>query len=131
MRRRMRGVSGGFTLLELMIVIIIIGVLGAVVTLNFVGQADQAKADATRTSMNAVVDALKLYSVRYNAYPPSQQLDLLVVNQYLEDVPLDSWGNQFAYYSPTEQHEWELISAGKDGQWNTQDDIILFPGVGQ
>ena len=64
----------GFTILELMVVIVIMGILGGILTINLVGAADRAKVGATKTSMKAVKAALTMYQTQYSSYPPTGSL---------------------------------------------------------
>lgn len=126
----LRPLPAGFTLLELMFVIIIIGVLGAIVGFNMIGAADRAKEAATRTSMDIVKKALNTYKATYNVYPDSiGGLQLLVQDRLLEKQPADGWNRPLEYYSPTQDfpNGFELLSAGPDGVSGTADDIRVTP----
>lgn len=123
-----RAARRGFTLMELMIVIVILGVLSTVVLLNFAGQADKARIGATQQTMNTVVQALELYRVQHNIYPPRDVgLHALVSERLLKEYPKDAWGIEIAYFSPTPNHPYEIWSAGKDREFNTADDIGQWP----
>lgn len=124
-----RTAARGFTVLELMIVLVIIGVLAGIVGLNLLGAADRAKISATQTSMKTIQAALKMYRVENNVYPPTNFGLLVLVGRYgqLSSIPKDSWGHEFEYFSPTQLFEYELLSAGPDGQFQTPDDIRLVP----
>lgn len=120
----------GFTLLELMIVLVIIGVLGAVVGFNLMGAAEKAKISATKTTMDVTKQALTQYAASYNYYPPSNLgLNILIADRILNEYPKDGWGRELEYASPTARsvNGYELISAGADGQFNTADDIVMMP----
>ncbi|MBL0926792.1 MAG: type II secretion system protein GspG [Phycisphaerales bacterium] len=119
-RRTAAAASRGFTLLELMIVLIIIAVLGTIVTLNFVGAGDKAKYDATRATMKSVVAALSLYRTNYGTYPPSNPgLNVLVQQNLLNPpvLPTDAWERPLVYMSPGPKgfEGFLLVSWGKDG----------------
>lgn len=116
----------GFTLLELMIVIIIIGVLGAVVGLNLIGAADKAKKDATIQSMRTLQQGLKMYHARYSAYPPRDLgFQALISENIIQSPPKDGWGNQFDYLcpSPVTNSFYAIISYGSDGREGGEEDI--------
>lgn len=120
----------GFTLLELMFVIIIIGVLGAIVGYNLLGAADRAKEAATKTSMDIVKKALNTYRAQYNVYPDmTVGLQVLVQDRLLEKYPKDGWERELEYYSPTQTYPlgFELLSRGQDGVSGTADDIRFTP----
>lgn len=122
--------TAGFTLLELMFVIIIIGVLGAIVGFNMLGAATNAKVAASKTTMDIVRKALNTYRAQYNAYPDQTTgLAVLVSNQILDKMPLDGWQRPIEYYSPTPNYPtgFELISAGEDMVSGTEDDIHVTP----
>lgn len=122
--------ASGFTLLELMTVLVIIAVLGAIVGFNLIGAADNAKKQATEASMKTIKAALTQYRVQYNSYPPTGTgLQTLVQERMLSDTPKDGWGRDFEYYSPTQRfpNGFELISAGVDQQFSTPDDLLAEP----
>lgn len=110
-----------FSLLELTLVIAIIGVLMAVAAVNLFGSQDRANKDATVISMENVDNALTEYKLRKSVYPPS--LQILVDEEYLQSMPQDAWGQAFYYSATDEGRGYKLISLGKDGLSNTEDDI--------
>ena len=123
-----------FSLVELMFVLAIMAILATVATLSLTGSAERAKEDKTKMNLQTVGSALKLYQVRYNAYPPtSMGQQALVATSYLDNVVRDGWDQEFAYTAPTINfpNGFEIISAGKDGQFNTADDIRLDPTTEQ
>lgn len=129
-RRLVRSAARGFTILELMFVLIIIGVLGAIVTWNLVGAADKAKMTATRANMDIVKKALNTYRAAYNVYPDTATgLEVLVQERLLEEIPKDGWGRELEYYSPTQTfpNGFELYSAGPDMTSSTADDVRVTP----
>lgn len=115
----------GFTILELMVVIVIMGVLGGILTINLVGAADKAKIAATKTSMKTVKSALAMYRTEYAEYPPTGSLELLRAENMITKEMVDSWGVLFDYYSPTQNSAFAIISAGPDKQFETDDDIWM------
>jgi general secretion pathway protein G len=119
-----------FTLLELMFVIIIIGVLGAIISFSMLGAVDKAKMQTTKTNMSVVKKALNTYRATYNAYPDtSVGLGVLIADKILEKMPVDGWEKPIEYYSPTQAYPsgFELISPGPDMVANTADDIRVTP----
>lgn len=134
-RRRAR--SAGFSLLEMVIVLGIIAVIlgGAITVIGGVG--DGAKLQRIDGDFNSITSALKMYKINGGEYPTTAQgLDALVNEptqqprpkrwtQYSNSVPKDPWGNEYGYKFPgtTNPQEFELISKGKDGQPDTEDDI--------
>ncbi len=117
----------GFSILEVIFVLVIIGIIGSIVGYNLIGMADKAKIDATRQSMGVVQGALKSYYIEYSAYPPTGLLQTLVDSKRLEKMPMDAWNRPFEYYSPTTSYPYSIVSAGPDGQTQTPDDIEAHP----
>lgn len=112
----------GFTLLEIMVVLVIIGVLAALIAPRFIERADEAKVEATRVQMQSVAQALKLYRLQQGTYPRSSEgLKALATpgrhgKRYIDSVPKDAWGNDFAYLMPGVHGDFDLLSYGADGQ---------------
>lgn len=130
--RAIQAYTRGFSLLELMFVIIIIGVLSAVVGYNLLGAADKAKQSATMTSMDIVKKALNTYRATYNVYPDTSiGLQVLVSDKLIEKFPKDGWNKDLEYYSPTQSSPlgFELLSAGPDLTSGTADDLRVTPDV--
>jgi len=112
----------GFSLLEIMVVLVIMGMLAAIVAPNFIERADEAKVDTTRAQMNNIAQALKLYKLNEHQYPSaSAGLNALLsggkkAKKYLDRLPKDAWGNDFVYIYPGVHGEFDLLSYGGDGQ---------------
>ena len=129
----------GFTLLELLIVVVILGLLAAVVLSNFVKKGEEAKKEITKFQMKSIEEALKLYKIDNSFYPTTEQgLKALVEKPeedpvprnwkgpYMEKVPKDAWGNDFIYVS--DGKSFILASPGPDGEEGTEDDIKVEKG---
>jgi len=119
-----KGTSGqaGFTLLEIMVVLVIIGVMAAIVAPRFIERADEAKVTATRSQMSNIAQALKLYRLHSSHYPTTSE-GLAVLTQsgkngkrYMDSLPKDAWGNDFVYLSPGVHGDFDLLSYGADGR---------------
>ena len=131
MIRRIR-CKAGFTLIEVMVVIIILGLLAAIVMPRLVGQTDKARYEQAKIQMRILEDALKRYKLENGHFPTTGQgLQALVQKPssppvprdwpeggYLDkpEVPMDPWGNEFIYVSPG-QHgpDYDIMSLGADG----------------
>jgi len=120
--------QAGFTLIEIMVVVIIIGLLAGIVVPNVMDRLDQANIQTARADMKAIQTALKLYRIDNFNYPTTEQgLEALVVKPslapvprkykdsgYLEKLPKDPWGNDYQYLNPGEGHEYDIYSLGAD-----------------
>jgi len=111
----------GFTLLEIMVVLVIIGVLAALVAPRLLERADDAKVDTCKVQMKNIEQALKLYRLQHGKYPVSGGLAVLATagkdgKRYMDSLPKDSWGNDFIYLSPGVHGDFDILSYGADGQ---------------
>jgi general secretion pathway protein G len=118
----------GFTLIELMVVIMILGVLAALVVPRVMSRPDEARVVAARQDIAQVMQALKLYRLDNSRYPTTEQgLQSLAVRpssgpvpnnwkSYLDKVPNDPWGKPYQYLNPGVRGEIDVFSFGSDGQ---------------
>ncbi|OIO67878.1 MAG: type II secretion system protein GspG [Zetaproteobacteria bacterium CG_4_9_14_3_um_filter_49_83] len=112
----------GFSLLEIMVVLIIIGVMAAMVAPKFFDVGEGAKVEATRVQMKNIEQALKLYRLQYGRYPSSGEgINALVSSgkggkSYLDSVPKDAWGGEFVYLNPGVHGDIDIMSYGADGK---------------
>jgi len=118
----------GFTLIELMVVLAIIGVLAAMIVPNVLGRADDARITAARTDVGNLMQALKLYKLDNQRFPSGEQgLNALILKPttepvpanwkpYLDKLPNDPWGRAYQYMNPGIKGEVDVLSFGADGQ---------------
>ena len=118
----------GFTLIELMVVLAIIGVLAALIVPNVLGRADDARITAARTDVGNLMQALKLYKLDNQRFPTGEQgLKALTLKPstepmpgnwkpYLDKVANDPWGRPYQYINPGIKGEVDVLSFGADGQ---------------
>jgi general secretion pathway protein G len=122
-----RSSAGGFTLLELLVVVVIIGLLAGFVAPRYFGQIGKSEVNVAKAQLDALGKALDQYRLDIGRYPDNELgLKALVAKPanepkwagpYLrKDVPLDPWGRAYIYKMPGEKGEFDLVSFGKDGQ---------------
>jgi general secretion pathway protein G len=130
--RQKKNTQAGFTLIELMVVIVILGFLAALTIPRFMGESDKAKQGVAKTQIVSLETALKMYKLDNGSYPTTEQgLKALVEapttgnlpknwrkGGYLEKgkVPKDPWKNDFIYISPGSHGDFDLSSLGADGE---------------
>ena len=119
----------GFTLLEVMVVVVILGILGAMIVPRIIGRADEARVTAAKQDIASLMQALKLYRLDNLRYPTSEQgLQALVAKPdtspvppnwktggYIERLPKDPWGNAYQYLNPGRRGDIDIFSFGADG----------------
>jgi general secretion pathway protein G len=129
-RRTVQRMQRGFTLIEIMVVVVIMGVLAALVVPKLLNRASESKVAAARVDIATIMQALKLYKLDNQRYPTTEQgLPALLekptagpaangwkAGGYVEKMPKDPWGNQYQYLSPGIKGEIDVFSYGADGQ---------------
>ena len=120
--------QSGFTLIEVMVVVVILGILAAVIVPNVIGRDEDAKRTLVQSSLSNVANALEMYRLDNHKYPTTQEgLEALVTKPasakvfpaggYLKSIPNDPWDNPIQYVSPgTGGKPFELYSFASDGQ---------------
>lgn len=118
--------QSGFTLIEVMVVVAILGILAAIVMTNVVGKDDQARVTTTKASLASIANALEMYKLDNHKYPTTDEGLEALVNKpasaknfadggYLKKLPEDSWGNPFRYVAPGDNgRPYEVYSLGGD-----------------
>jgi general secretion pathway protein G len=120
----------GFTLIEIMVVVVILGILAALIVPKVISRPDEARITAARQDVATLAQALRLYKLDNLAYPTTDQgLQALIVKPaaapipanwktggYLERLPKDPWGRDYRYLSPGRHGEFDVFSLGADGE---------------
>jgi general secretion pathway protein G len=120
----------GFTLIEVMVVVVILGLLAAIIVPKVMSRPDEARAVAARADIAAITQALKLYRLDNTAYPTTEQGLVALVQRpttqpqplnwkqggYLDRVPKDPWGREYRYLNPGLRNEIDVFSLGADGE---------------
>ena len=120
----------GFTLIEIMVVVVIMGILASLVVPQLIARTGESKVAAAKVDIATVMQALKLYRLDNQRYPTTEQgLQALIekpstgpaangwkAGGYLEKMPKDPWGNPYQFLSPGVKGEVDIISLGADGQ---------------
>lgn len=115
----------GFTLIEIMVVVVIIGLLAAIVAPNFIGQVDRAAVNKAKQDIRGIEAALNLFRLDHHRYPTTAEgLEALVNNpggdvsetwqQYLPRLPNDPWDQPYRYQNPGQRGEFDVYSYGRD-----------------
>ncbi len=122
--------QGGFTLIEIMVVVVILGILAAVVVPRIMDRPDEARITKAKQDIRVLESSLSLYKLDNFNYPSTQQgLDALVTKPsgdpepknyksggYIKSLPKDPWGNPYQYLSPGSKSEIDIFSLGRDGK---------------
>ena len=119
----------GFTLIEILVVVTILGILAALIVPRVMDKPDQARVTAARADINAIMSALKMYNLDNFVYPSNEQGLLALVKKpdrgeipknwrrpYLDKLPPDPWGNDYQYLNPGIRGEVDVFSFGRDGR---------------
>jgi len=129
--------SQGFTLLEVMVVIVILGIIASMVVPNVMGNREKANIQKAVSDITALETSLSLYKMDNYNYPTTEQgLEALVEQTdieplprrfpdggYVKRLPRDPWGNEYQLLNPGEQSKMDIFSVGPDGEAGTEDDI--------
>ncbi len=127
----------GFSLMELMVVIVIIGLIGGIVVTNVMGNLDKANLQKSVQDINGLETSLSMYKMDNYKYPSTEQgLEALVEatdieplprrfpnGGYIKRLPNDPWGNEYQLLNPGDNGDIDIFSMGPDGESGTDDDI--------
>lgn len=121
----------GFTFVEILLVVVIIGILASMVLPRFVGRSEEARKSVALSDINAgIATALDMYELDNGVYP--DKLDDLIVKPgdlkswngpYLKKKPVDPWGRDYVYKPTSDKKDYELMSYGRDGVAGGADDV--------
>ena len=129
--------QSGFTLLEVMVVIVILGILASMVVPNLMGSQERANVQKAVSDITALETSISMYKMDNYNYPTTEQgLDALVTETdveplprrfpedgYIKRLPNDPWGNEYQLLNPGENSKIDIFSMGPDGEAGTEDDI--------
>lgn len=121
--------QAGFSLIEILVVLVIMGLLISIIAPNVLGRADEARVQKVFADFSAIETALRMYRLDNYSYPSSEQgLNALVERPtlapvpanwrsegYLESLPVDPWGNPYLYLSPGQNGQYDIFTYGADG----------------
>ena len=118
--------EAGFTLVEIMVVVVILGLLATLVVQNVMGASDTAREKKALSDVRTIADAVRMYRVKNGKLPDS--LDVLATKDEkggseIEELPKDPWDHDYILRQGDRPNEFEVISIGPDGSENTDDDI--------
>ena len=122
-----RPAEAGFTLVEIMVVIVIIGILATLVVPNVVGSSDEARVSKARSDCSALATSVKMYRSTKGRLPDT--LDALASDEekgkswYIENLPKDPWDSDYELREGNSKDDWEVVSAGPDRSMGTEDDV--------
>jgi general secretion pathway protein G len=118
--------NGGFTLIELILVTVIIGILAGMVALNYSGRVRDTQVRAAKGDISSYSSAVDMFALDHNDQYPKSLNDLMGGNRnYLHEVRPDPWGNPYIYTPPTDilKADYKIFSAGPDGVPGNDDDV--------
>jgi len=131
----------GFTLVEMLLVLVILATLAAIVYPKLAGRSEQARTTAAQTQISSFSTALDAFEIDNGYYPKGKSglMDLVQAPRdaqnwrgpYLKELPRDPWGNEYSYECPGRLNpsSYDLISAGADGKIGSEDDIANVSGI--
>ena len=126
LRAPLRSAAAGFTLVEIMVVVVILGLLATLVVPAVIGAGDEARETKAKADVRAIAEAVRMYRTKKGKLPES--LEVLAEKDEkgrseLEELPKDPWDHDYVLRPGERTNEFEVISVGPDGTENTEDDI--------
>ncbi|MCP4645284.1 MAG: prepilin-type N-terminal cleavage/methylation domain-containing protein [bacterium] len=119
--------NGGFTLLELILVMVIIGILAGMVTFAVAGRGTEARELRAKADLSIYQKAIEAYALEHNDQYPKQLSDLVSKDKsYVIQIKKDGWANPYVYRYPGKKNKYDLYSRGADAQDGTEDDISVW-----
>ncbi|MBN2309717.1 MAG: type II secretion system protein GspG [Candidatus Hydrogenedentes bacterium] len=119
--------NGGFTLLELILVMVIIGVLAGMVTFSVAGRGTEAREVRVKADLSVYQKAVEAYALEHNDQYPKSLDDLVSKDKsYVVQLKKDPWGNAYIFRYPGKTNKYDLYSRGVDGQDGTPDDLSVW-----
>lgn len=117
----------GFTLIELILVMVILGILAGAVVINVSGRTTEARITRAKHDLNVYSQAIETYALENNDQFPKSLNDLVGGKRdYVRDIKKDPWGNPYVYRVPGKTKKYDLFSRGPDKQEGTADDISVW-----
>lgn len=127
---RIKNRRKGFTLIEILVVVVILGILATVIVPKIMGRPEEARRTKAVMDLKSIETALNLYKIDNGTFPTTEQGLSALVSQptsgnipkrwrasgYLDKLPKDPWGNEYVYLSPGVNGEYDLLSYGADGE---------------
>lgn len=108
--------TDGFTLIEVLVVVVILGILAAIIVPNLMEKPGQARATKAKADIRAIESALNMYRLDNHSYPTTDEGLEVLVDEYLPRMPMDPWNRPYQYLNPGVQGRIDIYTLGRDGQ---------------
>ncbi len=115
-RRKQRARARGFTLIEILVVVVILGILAAIIVPNLMERPGQARVTKAKSDIRAIESALNMYRLDHHVYPPTDTGLQALVSDYLPRLPMDPWNRPYNYLFPGVHGQFDVFTLGRDGQ---------------
>lgn len=114
--------QGGFTMIEVLVVVVILGILAAIIVPNIMDKPGKARQAKAKSDIRAIESALNMYRLDEHVYPNTDEGLEALVTEYLPRLPKDPWKQPYLYLSPGAQGEIDIYTLGRDGQQGGEDE---------